>query len=159
MVVRIPMTPQGHEKLREELKRLKTVERAKNIRDIEEARAHGDLSENAEYHAAKEKQGILNGRIVDLEHKLSHAEVIDPKQIRDRSKIVFSATITVLDLNSEEEITYQIVGDEESDIKQNRIAISSPIARGFIGKSVGDEARVQTPKGVREFEVIEIIYI
>lgn len=159
MVVRIPMTPQGHERLREELRHLKTVERAKNIRDIEEARAHGDLSENAEYHAAKEKQGILNGRILDLEHKVSHAEVIDPKKISDKNRIVFSATITVLDLHSEEEITYQIVGDEESNIKQNRIAISSPIARGFIGKSVGDEVRVQTPKGLREFEVVSIDYL
>lgn len=159
MVVRIPMTPQGYERLRAELKHLKTVERAKNIKDIEEARAHGDLSENAEYHAAKEKQGILNGRILDLEHKVSHAEVIDPQKINDKNKIVFSATITVLDLQSEEEITYQIVGDEESDIKQNRIAISSPIARGFIGKSVGDEVRVQTPKGTREFEVILINYL
>lgn len=159
MVARIPMTPQGYEKLREELKRLKTIERAKNIKDIEEARAHGDLSENAEYHAAKEKQGILNGRMVDLEHKISHAEVIDPKQIRDKSKIVFGATITVLDLHSEEKIRYQIVGDEESDIKQNRIAISSPIARGFIGKLAGEEVRVQTPKGVREFEVVSIEYI
>lgn len=159
MVVRIPMTPQGHERLREELKYLKTVERAKNIKDIEEARAHGDLSENAEYHAAKEKQGILNGRILDLEHKVSHAEVIDPKKITDKNRIVFSATITVLDLHSEDEITYQIVGDEESDIKQNRIAISSPIARGFIGKLVGDEVRVQTPKGVREFEVVSIDYL
>lgn len=156
---RIPMTPDGFLKLKEELRQLKTVERAKNIHDIEEARAHGDLSENAEYHAAKEKQGIIAAQIIDLEDKVSRAEVIDPKTVQVNDKVVFGATVRLYDLATEEEMTYQIVGDNESDIKQAKIGISSPIARGLLGRRSGDEVKINTPKGVREFEVVSIDYI
>ena len=156
---RIPMTPEGFSKLKEELRQLKTVERAKNIHDIEEARAHGDLSENAEYHAAKEKQGIIAAQIIDLEDKVSRAEVIDPKTVQANDKVVFGATVKLYDLSTEEEMTYKIVGDSESDIKQAKIGISSPLARGLLGRRSGDEVKINTPKGVREFEVVSINYV
>jgi transcription elongation factor GreA len=156
---RIPMTPEGFSKLKEELRQLKTVERAKNIHDIEEARAHGDLSENAEYHAAKEKQGIIAAQIIDLEDKVSRAEVIDPKTVQVNDKVVFGATVKLYDLSTEEEMTYKIVGDSESDIKQAKIGISSPLARGLLGRRSGDEVKINTPKGVREFEVVSINYV
>lgn len=158
MAERILMTPQGLEKLKFELKQILTVTRPQNIKDIENARAHGDLSENAEYHAAKEKQSMLAAQIADLEDKIGRAEVVDPSQITANGKIVFGATVTLYDLGTEDELTYQIVGDVETNVKENKIGISSPIARGLIGKSKGDEVRVQTPKGLREFEVIEICY-
>lgn len=153
------MTPDGFTRLREELQNLKTVERAKNIHDIEEARSHGDLSENAEYHAAKEKQGLIAAQIVDLEDKVGRVEVIDPKNVKVGDKVVFGATVTLYDLATEETLKYQIVGDFESDIKQNKLGISSPIARGILGRRSGDEIKVNTPKGVREFEVVTIEYI
>lgn len=156
---RIPVTPEGFTKLKEELRQLKTVERAKNIHDIEEARAHGDLSENAEYHAAKEKQAIIAAQIIDLEDKVSRAEVIDPKSVQVNDKVVFGATVKLYDLATEEEMTYQIVGDNESDIKQAKIGISSPLARGLLGRRSGDEVKINTPKGVREFEVVSIDYV
>lgn len=145
--------------MRDELNRLKTVERAKNIHDIEEARSHGDLSENAEYHAAKEKQGIIAAQITDLEDKVGRADVIDPKTVRVNDKIVFGATVKLYDVNTEEEMKYQIVGDSESDIKLGRIGISSPIARALLGRREGDEVRVTTPKGQRQLEVVTIEYI
>lgn len=155
---RVPMTPEGYEKMRRDLQHLKGVVRPQNIRDIEEARAHGDLSENAEYSAAKEKQSVIAAQINDLESKISLAEVIDPKELQGTEKIVFGATTLLYDQETEEEITYQIVGDDESDVKLHRIGISSPIARGLIGKKPGDEVKIKTPKGVREFEVIEVSY-
>lgn len=153
------MTPDGFAKMRDELNRLKTVERAKNIHDIEEARSHGDLSENAEYHAAKEKQGIIAAQITDLEDKVGRADVIDPKTVRVNDKIVFGATVKLYDVNTEEEMKYQIVGDSESDIKLGRIGISSPIARALLGRREGDEVRVTTPKGQRQLEVVTIEYV
>jgi transcription elongation factor GreA len=156
---RVPLTRAGYEKLRAEINQLKMVERAKNIKDIEEARAHGDLSENAEYSAAKEKQGLINGRIVDLDNILSLAEVIEPSSVQNKDRVVFGATVTLYDNDASQEVTYQIVGDYESDIKENRLAISSPIARGIIGRREGDEVRITTPKGVRILEVMKIEYL
>lgn len=156
---RIPMTPEGYEKLKKELKHIKSVVRPQNIKDIEEALSHGDLSENAEYHAAKEKQSHIAGQLRSLEHNIGLAEVIDPKKIDTKDKIVFGATVTLYDLSSEEELTYMIVGDAESDIQQKKISISSPIARGLIGKIEGDEVKIRTPKGLRELEIVKIEYI
>jgi len=156
---RFPLTRTGYEKLRGELAHLKVVERAKNIKDIEEARAHGDLSENAEYSAAKEKQGLINSRILELDNIFSRAEIIEHDSIRDKSRIVFGATVRLYDDAATHEITYKIVGDYESDIKENRIAISSPIAKGLIGKSEGDEVSITTPKGVRVLEILKISYV
>jgi transcription elongation factor GreA len=158
-MIRIPMTPDGFAKMKEELRQLKTVERGKNIQDIEEARAHGDLSENAEFSAAKEKQALIAVQLIELEDKISRAEVIDPKTVRVNDRVVFGATVKLYDLSTEEEMTYQIVGDSESDIKQCKIGISSPIARGLLGRRSGDEVKIKTPKGVREFEVVSINYI
>lgn len=156
---RIPMTRQGYEKLQAQLKQIKSVERPQNIRDIEEARAHGDLSENAEYHAAKEKQAVLAAQLVDLEDKVSRAEVIDPTESKNHDRIVFGATVELYDLESEDELKYQIVGDVETDVKNKKVGISSPIAKALIGKKVGDEVRFQTPKGLRELEVVSIAYV
>lgn len=156
---RIPMTKQGFDKLKADLKHLKTVERPQNIQDIEEARAHGDLSENAEYHAAKEKQAILAAQLVDLEDKVSRAEVIDPKDVSNKEKIVFGATVDLYDTETEDELSYQIVGDVETDVKNGRVGISSPIAKALLGKAEGDEVRFKTPKGLRELEVVKIQYI
>lgn len=153
----IPMTPQGLQKLKDELKKLKTVDRPKNIQEIEEARAHGDLSENAEYEAAKERQGQIAGRIAEIEDKISRAQVIDPSTL-NHSKVVFGATVRLLDTESEEEITYQIVGADESDVKAGKISIQSPIAKSLIGKEEGDVAKIITPKGTRELEVLEISF-
>lgn len=157
-MTRIPMTPEGYEKLRAELIHIKSVVRPQNIKDIEEARAHGDLSENAEYAAAKEKQGIVAGQIAAMEDKLGRAEVIDPKSITGIKKIVFGATVKMYDVDSADEMIYKIVGDDETDIKQGKIGISSPIARGLIGKSCGDEVAIQTPKGRRQLEVVDVKY-
>ena len=154
---RIPMTPEGKKTLEEKLKLLKGVERVQNIRDIEEARAHGDLSENAEYHAAKEKQGILNAQIIDIEAKISLAQVIDPKEINSE-KIVFGASVTVADLETEEERTYKIVGADEANVSDGKISVESPIARALIGKEEGDEVKFRTPKGLRELEIVNIDY-
>ena len=153
-----PLTVRGAEHLREELKRLKTVERPRIIQAIAEARAHGDLSENAEYHAAREQQSFTEGRIQEIEFKLSNAEIIDVTQLNAGGKVVFGATVLLSDEENGNEVTYQIVGEDEADIKQNRISVNSPIARALIGKQEGDIAVVKTPAGERQFEVIEVRY-
>lgn len=153
-----PLTVRGAERLREELKRLKTVERPRIIQAIAEARAHGDLSENAEYHAAREQQSFTEGRIQEIEFKLSNAEIIDVTQLNAGGKVVFGATVVLSDEENGNEVTYQIVGEDEADIKQNRISVNSPIARALIGKQEGDVAVVKTPAGERQFEVIGVRY-
>ncbi|RZS78517.1 transcription elongation factor GreA [Pigmentiphaga kullae] len=155
----IPLTLRGAERLKQELHRLKTVERPAVITAISDARAQGDLSENAEYDAAKEKQGFIEGRIQELEAKLSNAQVIDPVELDADGRIVFGATVDLEDLESSERVTYQVVGDDEADIRSNLISVSSPIARALIGKSVGDVAEVQAPSGIREYEVLDVRYI
>jgi transcription elongation factor GreA len=155
----VPLTLIGAEKMRQELHNLKTVERPSVIAAIAEARAHGDLSENAEYDAAKERQGFVEGRIQDLEGKLSSAQIIDPKTINAGGRCVFGSTVMLEGLKDGDAVTYQIVGDDEANIRQQKISISSPIARALIGKSVGDVAEVQAPGGVREYEIVEVQYI
>ncbi len=155
----IPLTKRGAELLREELHRLKTVERHAVIQAIAEARAQGDLSENAEYDAAKDKQGFIEGRIQELEGKLAAAKVIDPKELDAGGKVVFGATVVLSDESNGNEVTYQIVGDDEADLKLGRISISSPIARALIGKEAGDVASYQAPGGVRSYEVVEVRYV
>ena len=156
---KIPLTVAGAEKLKAELQQLKSVARPEVIAAIAEARSHGDLSENAEYEAAKDKQGFIEGRIAELESKLSHAQIIDPKEIHAEGKIVFGATVTVSDVETDEEATYQIVGDDEADIKTGKISVNSPIARAMIGKEEGDVAEVQAPSGVREYDILNVQYI
>jgi len=153
-----PMTVRGAEKLRQELNELKTVVRPRIIAAIAEAREHGDLKENAEYHAAREQQGFAEGRIKDIEAKLSNAHIIDVNDLNAEGKVVFGATVDVLDINTDEEHTYQIVGEDEADIKLGLISVTSPLARALIGKSVGDEAVLDAPGGEREFEVLEVRY-
>lgn len=153
------MTVVGAEKLKAELHRLKTVERPRIIQAIAEARSHGDLSENAEYHAAKEQQGFVEGRIAELDMKLATAQVIDPKTVNADGRVVFGATLRLMEENSGQEVTYQIVGDHEADIAKGMISISSPIARALIGKELGDVVEVQVPGGVRSYEILEIRYI
>ncbi|KML63707.1 transcription elongation factor GreA [Burkholderia cepacia] len=155
----IPLTKRGAEQLRDELQRLKSVERPAVINSIAEARAQGDLSENAEYDAAKEKQGFIEGRIADLESKLSAAQIIDPTVLDADGRVVFAATVELEDLESGDTVKYQIVGDDEADIDHGLISVSSPIARALIGKSEGDVAAVQAPSGVREYEIISVSYI
>jgi len=154
-MAKFPMTPRGVQALREELKRLREVERPKNVRDIEEARAHGDLKENAEYHAAKERQGFIEGRSRDIESILAQAEVIDPAKLSG-SKVVFGATVKLTDTDTAEDVTYRIVGDYEADIKASRIAISAPLARAMIGKEQGDTVTLKTGKGMREYQISEV---
>ena len=154
----IPLTQRGAQLLRDELQRLKSVERPAVITAIAEARAQGDLSENAEYDAARERQGFVEGRIAELESKLANAQVIDPRLLDADGRIVFAATVDLEDLESGEKSSYQIVGDDEADIKSGRISVSSPIARALIGKYVGDVAEVQAPGGVREYEVLDVRY-
>ena len=158
-MTKIPLTTRGAQLLREELHRLKTVERPAVIAAIAEARAQGDLSENAEYDAAKEKQGFIEGRIAEVEAKLSSAQIIDPSSIEAEGRIVFGATVELEDSASGEVVNYQIVGDDEADIKQNRISISSPIARALIGKYAGDSVDVQAPGGIRQYEVLDVQYL
>jgi transcription elongation factor GreA len=158
-MAKTPLTIRGAELLRTELHRLKTVDRPDVIAAIAEARAHGDLSENAEYDAAKEKQSFIEGRIVEVESKLSNAQIIDPKLVDADGRCVFGSTVTLEDLKSREKVVYQIVGDDEADIKQNKISISSPIARALIGKYGGETAEVKAPAGVREYEIIEVEYL
>jgi len=153
------MTVAGAEKLHNELNRLKTVERPRIIQAITEARSHGDLSENAEYHAAKEQQGFVEGRIKELESKLSNAQIIDPTTVKANGKVVFGATLDLMDNRNGQEVTYQIVGDHEADITQGKLSISSPIARALIGKERGDIVDVQVPDGVRQYEILDIRYI
>ena len=154
----IPITVRGAELLRQELQRLKSVERPAVINAISEARAQGDLSENAEYDAAKEKQGFIEGRIMEIEAKLSNAQIIDPKELDAEGRIVFGATVNLEDLESGNNVTYQIVGEDEADLKFNRISVTSPISRALIGKYAGDIAQVQAPSGVREYEVLNVRY-
>ena len=157
--MKTPITKIGEQLLRDELQHLKHVERPAVITAISEARAQGDLSENAEYDAAKETQGIVEGRIIELEAKLANAQVIDPTTLDAEGRVVFGATVVLEDLENNQEVRYQIVGDDEADIKESKISISSPIARALIGKYAGDVAQVQAPSGVREYEVIEVLYI
>ncbi len=153
-----PMTLKGAEKLRAELNELKTVKRPAVIAAIAEARAHGDLKENAEYHAAREQQGFIEGRIKDIEAKLSHAQVIDVTTLDAGGKVVFGSTVVLLDLNTNEEKTYQIVGVDEADLKHGKISVTSPVARALIGKIEGDEVALEAPGGTHEFEVLEVRY-
>ena len=153
-----PMTLTGAEKLREELKRLKTVERPNIIAAIAEARSHGDLSENAEYEAAKERQGFIEGRVKEIESKLAAAQIIDPKLLDADGRCVFGATVDMEDQDSGETVTYQIVGEDEADVKAGKISIASPIARALIGKYAGDIAQVQAPGGIREYEILRVRY-
>lgn len=153
---KVPMTPQGAVKLREELARLKE-ERPKISREIGVARDHGDISENAEYHAAKERQGMVEARIKDIEDKLARAEVIDPAKLSG-SRVQFGATVTLMNLDTDEENTYRIVGADEADIDQGQISVSAPLARALIGKEVGDEVKVNLPAGVRLFEIVSVEY-
>ncbi len=155
----IPLTVRGAELLRQELHRLKHVERPSVITAISEARAQGDLSENADYDAAKERQGFIEGRILELESKLSNAQVIDPKTVNADGRVVFGSTVDLEDLDAGKQVTYQIVGDDEADIAQGLISVSSPIARSLIGKSPGDIAVVQAPGGRREYEILDVRYL
>jgi len=154
----IPLTQRGAQLLKEELQRLKSIERPAVITAIAEARAQGDLSENAEYDAARERQGFIEGRIAEIESKLSNAQIIDPKLLDADGRAVFGATVELEDLESGEKVVYQIVGDDEADIKSGRISVSSPLARALIGKSRGDVAEVKAPGGMREYELLDVRY-
>ena len=155
----IPMTVAGEAALREELNQLKTVERPQIIQSIAVAREHGDLKENAEYHAAREQQGFCEGRIQEIEGKLSHARIIDVTKIPESGKVIFGVTVALINVDTEEQVTYKIVGDDEADVKQNKISINSPIARGLIGKEVDDEVDVKTPGGIVAYEIDSVRYI
>lgn len=155
---KVPLTVHGAEKLRDELHRLKTIERPSVIAAIAEARSHGDLSENAEYDAAKERQGFVEGRIQEVEGKLSNAQIIDPKLLDADGRCVFGATVELEDQDSGDTVTYQIVGEDEADIKTGKLSVASPMARALIGKYVGDVAQVQAPGGIREFELLDVRY-
>ena len=155
MVERIPMSKTGHVQLKDELEQLEKVERHEVVKAIEIARAHGDLKENAEYHAAKERQGMIEGRIMELKDKLGRAEVIDCTSV-STSRAVFGAVVTLMDMETDEEVSYQLLGPEESDVKKGSISVLAPLGRSILGKEVGDEVVAKTPGGVREFEVVEI---
>ena len=159
MTQRSPMTVQGEEKLREELDKLKRVDRPRVVASIAEARAHGDLKENAEYHAAKEEQGLLEARIRDIESKLSNAQVIDVTKMNNDGKVIFGATVEILNCDTDEKVTYTIVGEDEADMKQSKISVTSPIARGLVGKFVGDIAEIQAPGGLVEYEIANVKYV
>ena len=155
---KIPITALGAEQLRRELHKLKTVDRPGVSRQIAEARSHGDITENAEYEAARERQGFIEGRIIELEAKLGNAQIIDPKLLDDDGRVVFGSTVELMDTESSEAVTYQIVGEDEADLKANKISYSSPIAKGLIGKYSGDVAEIRTPGGVKEFEIVDVRY-
>jgi transcription elongation factor GreA len=157
-MAKVPMTVEGAERLKAELHRLRTIERPSVISAIAEARSHGDLSENADYDAAKERQGFIEGRISEVESKLANAQVIDPASLDADGRVVFGATVDLEDAESGDTVTYQIVGDDEADIKHGKISVSSPIARALIGKSEGDTADVQAPGGVRSYDVLAVRY-
>ena len=156
---KVPITIQGAKKLQDELKQLKSIDRPRVVQAIADARAHGDLKENAEYHAAREQQSFMEGRINDIEGKLSNANIIDVTTLNANGKVVFGATVDVADEETGDELTYQIVGEDEADIKCNKISFGSPIARALIGKEIGDVAEVKTPGGIRNLEIVEIKYI
>ena len=156
---KVPMTVTGADALHAELKELKSVRRPKIIEAIAEAREHGDLKENAEYHAAREQQSFCEGRIQEIEAKLSNANIIDVTKFPNNGKVIFGTTVTIINLDTDQETTYKIVGDDEADIKNNRISVSSPIARGLIGKELDDVVNIQTPAGNVEFEITEVEYI
>lgn len=155
----IPMTVRGAELLREELEFLKNVRRPEIINAIAEAREHGDLKENAEYHAAREQQGFCEGRIQEIEGKLGNAQIIDVTKMPNNGKVIFGATVTLVNVDSDEEVAYRIVGDDEANIKEGLISVNSPIARGLIGKEVDETVSIQTPGGVIEFEIIQVDYL
>jgi transcription elongation factor GreA len=155
---KVPITLHGAELLRAELKRLKTVERPSVVAAIAEARSHGDLSENAEYDAAKERQGFVEGRIAEVEGKLGNAQIIDPRALDADGRVVFGSTVELEDIDGEQTVTYQIVGDDEADLKQCKISLHSPVARALIGKFGGDVVEVQTPGGRREYEILDVRY-
>jgi len=156
---KVPMTVRGEEMLREELLDLKSVQRPQVIQAISDAREHGDLKENAEYHAAREQQSFIEGRVKEIEGKLGNAQVIDVTKLAAADKVVFGSTVVLLDVDSDKEISYQIVGDDEADIKQNRISYGSPVAKALIGKQTEDEVSVQTPSGVRVYEIMNVKYV
>ena len=158
-MAKTPLTVFGAEKLRAELHELKTAQRPAIIASIAEARAHGDLSENAEYDAAKEKQSFVEGRIIEIESKLSNAQVVDPKLVDADGACVFGSTVDLEDVNSKEKVTYQIVGEDEADIKLAKVSISSPMARALIGKYAGDQVDVQAPGGVKQYEILDVQYL
>ena len=153
------MTVEGAARLKAELQRLKTIERPAVIQALSDARSHGDLSENADYDAAKDRQGFIEGRIAEIEHKLAGAQVIDPADVDADGRVVFGATVDLRDAESGDEVTYQIVGDDEADLKHGKISVSSPIARALIGRTEGDVAEVQAPGGAREYEVLAVRYV
>lgn len=159
MTQKVPMTATGAKQLRNELEDLKTRARPQVIAAIAEARAHGDLKENAEYHAAREQQSFIEGRIGELEYKLGHAQVIDVTQLSPTGKVVFGATVQLMDEESGEEVRYQIVGEDEADIKRGLISVNSPIARALIGKEEGDVVEVQIPAGARSYEILAVLYV
>jgi len=155
---RVPMTVAGEKALREELEHLKKVERPRITKAIAEAREHGDLKENAEYHAAREQQSFSEGRIQDIESKLSQVQIIDITKMPPGDKVIFASTVTLINVDTDEEVVYQIVGDDEADVKAGKISVNSPIARGVIGKEIGDVASIQTPAGMTEFEIDQVEY-
>jgi len=159
MVTRVPMTVAGAERLREEVEHLKRVERPRISKAIAEAREHGDLRENAEYHAAREQQSFVEGRISDIESKLSAAQIIDIAAIPPGDKVIFGATVEILNLETEETLRYQIVGEDEASVKENKISVTSPMARSLVGKEVGDVVVVRTPGGDTEYEIVEVLHI
>ena len=156
---RYPMTPEGKHALEQELQQLKSVERPRITAAIAEAREHGDLKENAEYHAAREQQGFCEGRIQDIEGKLGACQVIDVKELEQNGRVVFGVTVPIENLETEEQKTYKIVGDDEADFKINKISVNSPIARGLLGKNEGDEAKIVTPQGEVEYEIVNVEYL
>jgi transcription elongation factor GreA len=159
MTGKVPLTAHGAEKLREELRELKNVARPRVIEAISEARAHGDLKENAEYHAAREQQSFIEGRINEISNKLGNAQIIDVTAIEPTGKVIFGVTVDLSDEETGDEVTYQIVGEDEADIKEAKISVTSPIARALIGKEIGDIVEVQTPGGIKEFEILEVKHI
>jgi transcription elongation factor GreA len=158
-MIQTPMTVLGAEKLRQELEFLKTVQRPQIVQAIAEAREHGDLKENAEYHAAREQQGFCEGRIMEIEAKLSKCQIIDVTKFPNNGRVIFGATVTVIKCDTDEEITYRIVGDDEADIKNSRLSINSPIARGLVGKELDDVVTITTPAGKVDFEIIKVDYV
>jgi len=158
MTTKVPMTVEGAKRLKAELHRLKTVDRPAIITAIAEARSHGDLAENADYDAAKERQGFIEGRIAEVERRLALAQIIDPAEIDADGRIVFGATVELVDSGTQDRVTYKIVGEDEADLKQGKISVASPIARALIGKSEGDTAEVRAPGGLREYEILAVRY-